>query len=74
MTKSLRKMIMQRSRFKNSYFKNKTVENWEKYRKQRNECVKATKKAKKEYFEKLDLKYVNDNKKILENCKTLFHR
>ena len=33
MTKSLRKMIMNRSRCKNAYFKNKTVENWEKYRK-----------------------------------------
>ena len=30
MTKSLRKMIMNRSRSKNKYFKNKTEENWEK--------------------------------------------
>ena len=29
MTKQLRKMIMNRSRCKNTYFKNKTVENWE---------------------------------------------
>ena len=29
MTKYLRKMIMNRSRSKNIYFKNKTVENWE---------------------------------------------
>ena len=39
MSKSLLKMIMNRSRFKNKYFKNKTAENWEKYRKLRNECV-----------------------------------
>ena len=31
MTKQLRKMIMNRSRCKNAYFKNKTVANWEKY-------------------------------------------
>ena len=53
---------MNRSRFKNSYFKNKTVENWEKYRKLRNEVVKLTKKVKKEYLENLNLKFVNDNK------------
>ena len=32
MTKQLRKMIMNRSRCKNAYFKNKTAANWEKYR------------------------------------------
>ena len=55
-------MIMNRSRSKNAYFRNKTVENWGKYRKLRNECVKATKKAKKAYFEKLNINSVNDNK------------
>ena len=42
MTKQLRKMIMNRSRCKNSYFKNKTVANWEKYGKLRNDCVRVT--------------------------------
>ena len=45
MTKHLRKIIMNRSRCKNTYFKNKTVEYLEKYRKLRNECVKLTKKG-----------------------------
>ena len=31
MTKQLRKMIMNRSRSKNLYLKNRTVENWDKY-------------------------------------------
>ena len=44
MTKHLQKIIMNRSRSKNIFFKNKTVENWERYRKLRNECVKLTKK------------------------------
>ena len=47
MTKQLRKLIMHRSRCKNAFFKNKTVENWEKYRQLRNNCVKLTKKVKK---------------------------
>ena len=50
-TKDLRKLIMNRSRFKNVYIKNKTAENWENYRKLRNECVKMTKKAKKRVFQ-----------------------
>ena len=49
MTKQLRKMIMNRSRCKHSYHKNQTVGNWERYRKLRNECVKLTKKVKREY-------------------------
>ena len=42
--------IMNRSRCKNSYFKNKTVANWEKYRKLRNDCVRVRKKVKRECF------------------------
>ena len=42
MTKHLRKRIMNRSRSKNAYIKNKTVDNWEKYRILRNKCVKES--------------------------------
>ena len=62
-------MIMNRSRCKNTYFKNKTVENWEKYRKLRNECVKLTKKVKRDYFQKLDIKQINDNKRFWKTVK-----
>ena len=62
MTKQLKKMIMNRSRCKNAYYKNKTVDKWEKYRKLRNGCVKLTKKVKREYFERLKINSVNDNK------------
>ena len=68
MTKQLRKMIMNRSRCKNTYFKNKTAENWETYRKLRNDCVKLTKKVKREYFQNLNINYIKDNK--LEDCQT----
>ena len=40
------------SRCKNSYYKNKTVNNWEKYRTLRKVCVKATKKGKNRIFRK----------------------
>ena len=72
MTKQMRKMIMNRSRCKNTYFKNKTVENWENYRKLRNECVKLTKKVKKEYFENLNINSVNDNKTFWKTIKPFF--
>ena len=69
MTKQLRKMIMNRSRCKNAYFKNKTIENWEKYRKLRNECVKLTKKVKREYFDNININSVNDNKTFWKTVK-----
>ena len=59
---------MNRSRSKNKYFKNKTAENWEKYRKLRNECVSLTKKEKREYFQNLNINSINDNKTF---CKTV---
>ena len=65
-------MIMSRSRHKNAYFKNKTVENWEKYRKLRNDCVKLTNKAKKDYFGNLNINSVNDNKTFWKTVKPMF--
>ena len=72
MTKQLRKLIMDRSRCKNSYYENKTVNNWEKYRKLRNVCVKATKKAKTKYFTNLNMQMINDNKRFWKIMKPLF--
>ena len=72
MTKQLRKMIMNRSRCKNAYFKNKTLENWEKYRKLRNECVKLTRKVKREYFENININSVNDNKTFWKTVEPFF--
>ena len=72
MTKPLRKLIMERSRYQNAYFNNKTVENWDKYRIARNICVKMTKKAKKDYFANLDINIVTDNKKFWKAIKPIF--
>ena len=72
MTKQLIKMIMNRSRYKNAYYKNKTVENWERYRSLRNECVKLTRNVKREYFENLKLNSITDNKKFWKTVKPNF--
>ena len=72
MTKQLRKIIMLRSRCKNTYFKNKTVENWEKYRKLRNQCVKLTNKVKREYFDNININSLKDNKTFWRTIKPFF--
>ena len=71
-TKPLRKVIMNRSRLKNRYYKNKTLENWEKYTRIRNICVKMTLKAKKSYFNNININSLVDNKKFWKTVKPLF--
>ena len=63
---------MSRSRCKNAYFRNKTAENWEKYRKLRNECVKLTKKVKREYFANLNMNCIKDNRTFWKTIKVNF--
>ena len=62
-------VIMNRSRCKNMYLKNKTVENWEGYRKLRNECVKLTRKVKTEYFKTIIYNLIIDNNKLWKTIK-----
>ena len=63
MTKSLRKAIMHWSQFKNIYNK-KANEDWDKYKIQRNFCVNLLRNTKKDYFQKLNIKDLSDNKKL----------
>ena len=72
MTKPLRKLIMNRSRSKNAYFKNKTADNWERYRTLRNQCVKLTRKVKREYYQNIKMDDLNDNKKFWKTVKPIF--
>ena len=51
MTKSLRKAIMLRSQLKKKFNNNKSEENSEKYKQQRNYCAKLLRKTKMEYFQ-----------------------
>ena len=72
MNKQFSKTIMTRPRYKNRYNKNPTSENKVKYNKQRNICVNLLKKAKREYYNNIDIKLLNDNRKFWKSIKSLF--
>ena len=61
-TKELSKEIMARSRLRNKYLTDKTVENRLLYTQQRNKCVALLRNTKKNYYENIDEKEVTDNK------------
>ena len=71
-TKDVSKAIMLRANLINQFLKKRTLEARTKYNKQRNICVSLVKKAKQNYYENLDLKDINDNKKFWATVKPLF--
>ena len=71
-TKKLSKAIMLRSKLRNQFLKTRTQESKLKYNKQRNLCVSITRKAKRSYYENLDLKDITDSKKFWAKVKPLF--
>ena len=72
MTKTLNKAVMDRSRLKNSYLKNKTPGNWLAYKKQRNSCVSLFRKENKCFYHHLDTNSVTDNKLFWKVIKPSF--
>ena len=54
MNKALSKAIMQRSKLRNIFLKNKTEENRNNYRKQRNLCAILLKKSEREFYGNLN--------------------
>ena len=72
MTKEPRKAIMVRTRLRNIYLKLRTETTKVAYNQQRNECVSILKKSKKSYFERLEVKFVKDNKKSWKRISHLF--
>ena len=72
MTKSLRKAIMLRSRLKNNLNKQRSDENWNNYKKQRNFCVKLLRQTKEKYFSDINVKSIPDNKKFWKTMKLFF--
>ena len=72
MTKALRKAIMTGSRLKNLYNKKRSYANWDKYKKQRNFCVKLLSKTKQGYFNNIDIKSVSYAKKFWKTVKPYF--
>ena len=72
MPKALREAIMHRSKLKNIYNKCRTEDNWSNYKKQRNFCVDLLRKTKTEYFQKLNVKDLSDNRKFWKTIKPFF--
>ena len=72
MNRTLSKEIMHRSMLKNKFNKNSTEENKILYKKQSNYCVHLFKRQKKSYYNNLDLKIFEDNKKFWQCIKPLF--
>ena len=71
-TKELRKAIMERTRLRNIYLKQRTETTKVAYNQQRNKCVSILKKTKRSYFESLDVKFVKGNKKFWKKISPLF--
>ena len=61
-TKEVRKAIMTRSRLRNKFLKIKSQECKQAYNKQRNLCVTMVRKAKKNYFNCLNVRNIKDNR------------
>ena len=68
---ALRKAVMLRTR-RNRYNKYQTVENWKKFRKHRNSCIKVFRREKRNYYNNLDISLVTDNKKFWKTVKPFF--
>ena len=72
MSKALQKAIMHRSKLKNSYTNYRAEDNWANYKKQRNFCVNLLRKTKTEYFQKLNVKDLSENRTFWKNIKPFF--
>ena len=72
MTRALRKATMLRSRLRNKFNEDRTAENWNNFRKQRNSCIKLFRKEKRNYYNSLDISLITDNKKFWKTVKPFF--
>ena len=72
MTKSLRNAIMHRSKLKNIYNKTQANEDWDNCKKERKFYVDLLRNTKKDYFQKLNIKDLTDNKKFWKIMKPFF--
>ena len=72
MTNSLRKALILRSRLKNKFNKQRSVESWDNYKKQRNFCVKLLRQTKEKYFSDINVKSISGNEKFWKTIKPFF--
>ena len=57
---------------RNKSLKLKSMESMEAYKKQKNYCVLLLRKAKKDYYEQLQIETIIDNKKFWKHVKPFF--
>ena len=72
MTNELYKAIMVRSGLRNKFYKLKTYQSKEEYKRQRNYCVSLLRETKKRFYENLDPNLITDNRKFWKQGKPFF--
>ena len=72
MNRDLSKAIMTRSRLRNIYIKDNTIENRSKYVRQRNFCVNLLRKVKRDYYNNINVGNITDNKRFWSTVKPCF--
>ena len=72
MTKELRAAIMQRSKLRQKFLKERTNDSTHLYNRQRNLCASHLQKTKRDYFKQLNNKIISDNKKFWQTISPLF--
>ena len=70
--KELSIAMMLRTKLRNKFLKQKAKETRSAYNKQRNICVRILRKAKRSYFENLDINNLSDSRKFWGTVKPLF--
>ena len=72
MNKTLQKAVMDRSRLRNKFLRDRSNANKVAYNRQRNYCVSLFRKEKRNFFENLDTKKITDNKEFWRTVKPFF--
>ena len=72
MNKAISKAVINGTRLRNTFLKNRTAENKLAYNRQRNYCVSLTRKSKRDYCNNLDNRNVTDNKLFWKTIKPFF--
>ena len=71
MNETLRKEIMKRSNLRNKYLKNRSEEDRQRFRKQRNLCVSLLRKTKRSYYSNINKKNIIDNRNVWKTVKSM---
>ena len=72
MTKELKKAKMHQSKLKNKSNRDRTDDNWNKYKQQRNKCVVMLRRTKLHYYKHVDTHYLVDNRTFWKTIKPIF--